>query len=498
MIDRSGQPGEPPSASGPEGPREVPETAMAIVGEEMERQRVVQSLPAVAYGLTHRGELVGVGACTAAGHPGVDEVTRFRASSLTKSITAATVLLLRDRGLLDMHQPVAELVPEAATLSAPTPQSPVRIEHLLTMTAGLPMDDPWIDELDSLSAAALLELVGCGVVTVRPPGTEYEYSNVGYALLGCVISAVTGTDFRDVIGDEVLGPVGMDRTGFAVPPAAQRVAGHRSVNDTAVSEGFETEVPLGAFAASGGLWSCVTDLARWLGALDAGIAAQAGPLPAHIVREMASPRTLVRLDRRRVADEDIAVAHGYGMGLFTSTYSDVGRVIFHQGGSPGFGAELRLHPASRWGVVAMANRGYPSLQHPARRALQRIVGPNLEFHRHDAALRSLRAETVDAMAWAESLLASWDDETFSSLGAMTLDRQLPRVTRRARFEGVASERGPFVRDEGSLRSTSPAHALWRMEGPGGDAWLEVLLTPTLPVRVQHVGLLDSPDEARAI
>lgn len=498
MIEKNGPHTAPPSDLRTDGPTELPEAALAILGEEMERQREVQKLPAVAYGLTHRGELVGAGACTAGDQPGVDEVTRFRASSLTKSITAATVLALRDRGLLELHQPVAELVPEAATLSAATPQSPVRIEHLLTMTAGLPMDDPWIDELDSLSTAALLELVGRGVVTVRSPGTDYEYSNVGYALLGCVISAATGTDFREVIADQVLGPVGMDRTGFAVPPAAQRVAGHRSVNDATVPEGLETEVPLGAFAASGGLWSCITDLARWLGALDAGIAAQAGPLPAHIVQEMASPRSLVRLDRRRVAEEDIAVAHGYGMGLFTSTYSDVGRVIFHQGGSPGFGAELRLHPASRWGVVAMANRGYPSLQHPARRSLQRIVGPNLERHRRDAALRSLRAETVDAMAWAESLLASWDDATFARLGAVTLDRQLPRATRRARFTSVANERGPFVRDDRSLRSTSPAHALWRMTGSSGDAWLEVLLTPTLPARVQHVGLLDSPDEARAI
>lgn len=469
-----------------------------LLHDQMSRHRVDHELPAVVYGLVHRGELVCVGTAVDSGHPPVDEATRFRASSLTKSITAATVLVLADRGVLDLQDPVADHLPQAATLSAATPQAPVRIAHLLAMTAGLPTDDPWIDELDDLSSEALLDMVAAGVVSVRPPGTEYEYSNVGYALLGSVISGVTASDFRDVIAEEVLRPVGMDDSGFDVPADGIRVAGHRFVDGDTQIMPREDEIPLGAFAASGGLWSSVRDLARWLGAIDAGVAGERGPLPSHIIREMAAPRTLVRLDRRRVADEDIAVAHGYGMGLFVSTYSDVGRVYFHQGGSPGFGAEMRLHPASRWGVVAMANRGYPSLQHPARRTLQGIVGPDLDRITHDAALRSLLPETIAAMDWAEALLASWDDEAFALRGASTLDRQLPRSVRRSRFESVALDRGPFARDTASLRSASPAHALWRVEGRRGDAWLEVLLAPTQPFRVQHLGLLDHPDEARVL
>lgn len=469
-----------------------------VVDEEMARHRVEQDLPAVAYGLVHQGRLVHVGSATMADHPEVDETTRFRAASLTKSVTAATVLMLIERGLLALQDPVADFVPQAASLSAASPDAPARIVHLLSMTAGLPTDDPWIDELDDLSSEALLDLVASGVVSVRPPGTDYEYSNVGYALLGSVIAAVTGTDFREVIAEEVLGPVGMDGSGFAVPPQELRVAGHRSVDGEPVTIPLDEEIPLGAFAASGGLWSSVRDLARWLGALDAGLSGEPGVLPSTVLRQMAAPRTLVRLDRRRVADEDIAVAHGYGMGLFVSTYSDVGRVVFHQGGSPGFGAELRWHAASRWGVVAMANRGYASLQHPARRTLQRIVGTHRDRIRHEAAWRSLLPATIEAMDWAEALLAAWDDEDFARLGASTLDRQRPRGARRHAFEAVARARGPFTRDNSSLRSTSPAHALWRMEGKHGDAWLEVLLTPTAPVRVQQLGVLDHPDEARAL
>ena len=209
-------------------------THAAVLHEQMARHRADMGIPAISYALVRAGDILETGASTAEGHLQVDDTTRFRASSLTKSVTAATVLLLRDRGLLDLQDPVALHLDQASELSMAFPQAPVRIGHLLTMTGGLPTDDPWIDELDDLSGAQLLDMVASGVVLVRPPGSDYEYSNVGYALLGCVISSVTGTDFREVVAQEVLGPLGMEQTGFAVPAEDLRVAGHRSVEGSLV------------------------------------------------------------------------------------------------------------------------------------------------------------------------------------------------------------------------------------------------------------------------
>ena len=465
------------------------------LAENMDRARAEQGLPCVAFGLVHAGEPVFFGASVEPGQPAVDASTRFRASSLTKSVTAATTLLLRDRGLIELEAPLTEYLPWATTLERDA--EPIRVRHLLTMTAGFPTDDPWIDELDDLSEEGLDAILAEGASLCRAPGAEYEYSNVGYALLGRVIAAVTGCDYRDVVAEEVLRPVGLTQSGYAVPDADLRVLGHRRAGADRVVQA--QEIPVGAFAPSGGMWSSVQDLARWLGCLESAAAGEPGRgLPPHIAREMSTPRTVVRLDRRKVADEDIAVAHAYGMGLFASTYSDVGRVVFHQGGCPAFGAELRWHPASRWGVVAMANSGYPVLQHPARHTLQAIVGSDIGSIRAEAARRALWPHAIQAMAWAESLLASWDDMTFDRFAAPTLDRQVPRHVRRGRIEQVARERGPFARDEQSLRSASPAHALWRVEGERGDAWLEVLLTPEATPRVQHLGLLDDASHARVL
>lgn len=467
--------------------------ACALVDAEMAEAREALDIPAVSYGLIHAGEVVHVGSAVGPDQMEVDESTLFRASSLTKSVTAMTCLLLRERGLLDLATPVHQILPWTRHL-AERDGEPIRIEHLLTMTAGLSTDDPWIDEMDDLTEDQFDAILSEGIRLVRQPGIEFEYSNVGYALLGRVITAVTGSDYRDVVLQEVLSRVGMHRTGFGVPDAASRVTGHRVVGGDLVPD--LDEVPLGAFAPSGGLWSCVSDLALWVSTLEAAAAGDTGPIPRHLALDLTTPRIVSRLDSRRLASEGLVISHAYGYGVHVPTYTDMGRLVAHQGGSPGFGADMRWHPLTRWGVVAMGNRGYAVVQMPSRRALQAIVRPEMEGAASAASVGTLLPTTRSAMDWAESLLERWDDAEFERLASPTLDRQVPRSVRQSRAEALHSERGPFRRDEASVTSMSPAHALWRMEGRGGEMWLEVLITPAGRPLVQHLGLLDGRSDAR--
>ena len=469
--------------------------ASALVDAEMGSARERLDIPAVSYGLIDAGELVHVGSAVGPDQAEVDELTHFRMSSLTKGVTAMTVLLLRDRGLLSLSTPVQQILPWAE-FHTERVSEPVRIDHLLTMTAGLSTDDPWIDEMDDLAEDQFDAILSQGVRLVRPAGTEFEYSNVGYALLGRVIAAVTGMNYRDVVSEEVLARVGMQRSSFKVPDAASRVTGHRVIGGVLVPEREET--PLGAFAPSGGLWSCVSDLALWVASLEAAAAGEASPIPQHLALELTTPRIVNRLDSRLLTSEGLVISHAYGYGVHVPTYSDIGRLVAHQGGSPGFGADMRWHPLTRWGVVAMGNRGYAVVQSPSRRSLQAIVRSEMESATLAAAVGSLLPATRSAMDWAESLLENWDDAAFDRLAAPSLDRQLSRDLRRGAAEQVARERGPFSRDALSLRSASPAHALWRVQGRQGEAWLEVLLTPEASPRVQQFGVLDDPSHARIV
>src|SRR5207237_9655150 len=86
--------------------------------------------------------------------------------------------------------------------------------HLLTMTAGFPTDDPWGDRQQGLPLDEFDKFLAAGVGFNWAPGTRFEYSNLGYAILGRVVTAVTGVAYHDYVRDRLLRPLGMTRTGY--------------------------------------------------------------------------------------------------------------------------------------------------------------------------------------------------------------------------------------------------------------------------------------------
>ncbi len=134
---------------------------------------------------------------------------------MTKSFTAAAVLALRDDGALALDDPAQEYVPELAGLPPATADSPaVSIRQLLTMTAGFPTDDPWGDRQQGTPLAEFAEFLAGGISFAWAPGTRFEYSNLGYAILGRVITAVSGREYPDFVTDRLLRPLGLSRTGY--------------------------------------------------------------------------------------------------------------------------------------------------------------------------------------------------------------------------------------------------------------------------------------------
>src|SRR6266700_1938901 len=248
--------------------------------------------PGLAYGIVAGGELVhaaGLGERHIGG-PRPDAGTVFRIASMTKSFTAAAILTLRDDGVLRLEDPAEDYVPELRDWPPVSPDAArISIRHLLTMTAGFPTDDPWGDRQQGLPLQDFAHFLSKGVSFNCAPGTRFEYSNLGYAILGRVITAVTGMAYPDFVRHRLLRPLGMTRTGyeveeFEVPRQASGPAG--------VARGYRrapggwSEVafdPAGAFAPMGGIFSCVRDLTRWVAGFAAAFppggedAAAAGP-----------------------------------------------------------------------------------------------------------------------------------------------------------------------------------------------------------------------------
>jgi serine-type D-Ala-D-Ala carboxypeptidase/endopeptidase len=153
-------------------------------------------LPGLVAGIVDQGQLVHVTALgmadREAGRP-VGSDTAFRIASMTKNMTALAILSLRDAGKVVLDAPLAEYVPQFAAVRPATADSkPVMVRDLLCHVAGFVTDDPWGDRVLGMAPAGLDELIAAGTLFARPPGLAFEYSNLGYALLGRVLTNVGG------------------------------------------------------------------------------------------------------------------------------------------------------------------------------------------------------------------------------------------------------------------------------------------------------------------
>src|SRR5262245_1922255 len=172
------------------------EETLGKVDEAFAKQQVDAKVPGIAWGVIRGGELVhagGAGTIRDGEDRTPDADSIFRIASMTKSFTAATLLTLRDEGRLRLDDEVATYVPQLAGWRHPAADAPaITIRHLLTMTTGLPTDDPWGDRQQGLPIDAFVRLLAAGPTFAWTTGTQFDYSNLGYGILGRVVTAASG------------------------------------------------------------------------------------------------------------------------------------------------------------------------------------------------------------------------------------------------------------------------------------------------------------------
>ncbi|MGZ8618946.1 MAG: serine hydrolase domain-containing protein, partial [Actinomycetota bacterium] len=355
------------------------EDALREVDRIFERAAAEGTIPGMAYGVVIGGELVheaGLGTLRHGDDRTPDADSVFRIASMTKSFTASTAMLLRDEGILRFDEPVGTYVPALDDLRGPTADSPlITVRHLLTMASGLPTDDPWGDRLQGMELERFAELLAGGFDAVWAPGTTFEYSNLGYGMLGRVLTNVTGAEYRDLVRARVLKPLGMDVTVYTADEvSADRLAiGYVRRDGAFVEEPFDG---YGALASMGGIFSSVRDLAVWVAGFTDAFPPRDDPEGPHPLsrasrREMQMVHRAFDPELRRTSPDAAPelISGGYGLGLFVTHDLRLGHVVGHSGGYPGFGSHMRWHPASGVGVIALGNRTYAPMSTYAAEAL---------------------------------------------------------------------------------------------------------------------------------
>jgi CubicO group peptidase (beta-lactamase class C family) len=465
--------------------------------------------PGFAYALVIDGEIVLQGRSglrdVVAKAP-VDNDTVFRIASMSKSFTAMAVLKLRDAGRLRLDDPVAMHVRELHGWRPATADSgPITIRQLLAHTAGLPEDNPQGDRTLAITPAEFSAWLRSGPPLARAAGSAFEYSNLGYALLGRVVGNVSGRRYQDYIGDEILRPLGMASTTYDPRrvPRERLAAGHRPARDDertgepeagsakgarADSDAWRNEPLLGdgESGAMGGVLTTAGDMARYianfLAAWPPRDEPERGPVMRRTLREMQLgqgwPDLLIG---RRVPGGRVgANALSYGFGLDSYVDCRWGRLVSHGGGLPGFGSWMMWLPDHGVGIVTLTNGTYVGGSGLAYEAFTLLEDSGALEPRQPQPAPAL----VRAAADAAALVDAWSDERATALAAENLFLDEPLALRRKAIVALREPMG--VCRPGRLTPENPLRGKQRLDCDNGFIDIELTLAPTQPPRVQHL------------
>lgn len=338
--------------------------------------------PSVSYGVVVDGKLVHSyyeGFINLEKKWRASSTSDYHIASMTKSFTAMAILKLRDERKLSLDDPISRYIPEAKNLKMPTADAPaITIRHLLTHNAGFPEDNPWGDRQLGRSAQWLKDLYSKGISFSTTPGTDYEYSNLGFATLGLIIQNVTGKSYQEYIRENILKPLGMTNTrwDYDEVPDKQLVTGYRYVDGNWMAQPL---LHSGIFGAMGGLITTIEDFSKYMAfQLSAGPPRdekETGPVKRSSVREMQHAWNFSRVwrDEKNFKGENCSIIDSYCYGLHQYLDCDGMKVITHSGGLPGFGSQWRILPDYGIGIVAFANLTYAPMGTPIQSAIDSLL-----------------------------------------------------------------------------------------------------------------------------
>lgn len=415
----------------------------------------------------------------------------FRIASCTKSFTALALLILRRHGKLGLDDELVQHLPEFVALGQPDWPA-VRLRHLLSMSAGLATDNPWGDRQESVSRRQLSDWLRGGLRLLFAPGNSFEYSNLGYALLGEVITRASGQEYREYVRDQILEPLGLTRTRFdaaELPVAVQGYHRHPLLPGQAGGWSRQAQPGPGGFSPIGGLYSTANDLAAWADLhlsrqVPAGAAFTAADLlegqqPLQLIGSQPAPAPLSGL-----------VTGGYGYGLRVEQYDRHGTLVSHAGGYPGFTAYMCWHDRSGYAVLASANGSHSAAPQLARQVMHGLMAaespqaqPSPAWPETEAAVKTA-TELVRAAAKDDGPEAVAD--RFRQAFAENAQPDFPLERRVAYLQQALASLGPVATDGPAKepQHERPCRASWQLAAQFGHLELFVELMPVAPFLMQ--------------
>ena len=448
-------------------------------------------IPGMVYGIVANGQIVhvrGHGVQDLESKRPVTPETLFRIASMTKAFTALTILKLRDDGKVRLDELAETYVPEMKSWTYPTQDSPrIRVRDLLNHTAGFVTDDPWGDRQTPLPESEFSKILRDGIPFSNAPALTMEYSNLGYALLGRIITNTSGHPYAETISQLLLEPLSMASSSFHADaaPNQSRAQGYQWQDNTWK---LQSTMAHGAFGAMGGIQTSATDYAKWvsylLAAWPARDDADGGPVKRSSVRELAQGSNFPALSSPRATgpgQEACRRASTYGMGMTATIDCELGFHLSHGGGYPGYGSFVLLLPQYGVGIFVFANRSYAGPRKYVYDAASVLKKAGFLKERPVA----ISADLSNAYRIVGNIYEKGDVTVGGNLLAMNflMDRDAA---------GWSQDLAALKKEVGNCNTTTPIEPSNRMSGDFtwrcefGRVTGHVLLAPTQPPSIQEL------------
>jgi CubicO group peptidase (beta-lactamase class C family) len=315
--------------------------------------------PGAAVLVLHNGQVMfelGYGVADLRSFPKIDAHTNFRLASCTKQFTAMAIMLLVHDGKLHYEDRLTDVFPDF-----PEYGKAITIRNLLNHTSGLLDYEDLMDKSSSatpeektpqielqlqIKDAAVLAILKRQKATKFPPGTKWAYSNSGYAVLAMVVQKVSGQPFGDFLHERIFAPLKMTET--VAYENGKNVISHRAYGHTRENGTWHEldQSSTSAVLGDGGVYSSLTDLAKW----DLALANHALLSEA----EMQPAVAPVKISDGSVQEPD-GTSAAYGFGWFLNSYKGHTR-MWHYGETVGFRTTIQRFVDDQLTIIILCNR----------------------------------------------------------------------------------------------------------------------------------------------
>jgi CubicO group peptidase (beta-lactamase class C family) len=276
----------------------------------------------------------------------IDDNSVFQLASVSKQFTAAAILILKDRGQLDLDDKVTAFYPEF-------PYTEVTVRHLLNHTSGLPKyfwlaEHKW-DKEHAPSNAEMMDLLS--KEELNPffrPGANFDYSNTGYFVLSAIVEKVSGQSFADFVDREIFKPLNM-RQSFVYSFGQDSIREGQLSGYRLYRRRWHAAIPgtvNDAVVGDKNIYSTTEDMLKWVEGLNSG--------------RLISEESLQEMYTRGITKYNRKVPYGFG---FRIQEDGDQKVIYHNGRWNGFSTSLMQYPEEDLVVITLEHSSYNSMKY---------------------------------------------------------------------------------------------------------------------------------------